>query len=268
MERLRFHRLGSPDGPAMVCLHGFLGRAGDWSAFAREWFLRNPDWRILAVELPGHDGRRACDLEEFVNRLVAFLELERISSCLLAGYSLGGRLALHAALRFPERFPIYLGVSTSAGLEDREARREADRRLAAKLRSCDDEGFQEFLREWWNLPVFDSPKKSPEALERFLVSRGEHDPALLAECLELWSPGVLEPLWDRLPEYPGRAFLAAGACDLKYVESAIRMASAFRNAEAAFIPDCGHRLLDEDSRGLARELRNWPPAARGLASPP
>ncbi|MFM8364821.1 MAG: alpha/beta fold hydrolase [Verrucomicrobiota bacterium] len=265
---MKFHRLGSLDGPAMVCLHGFLGRAGDWSAFAREWLLQYPDWRILAVELPGHDERPACDLEEFIKRLVALLDSETIRSCVLAGYSMGGRLALHAALRFPERFPFFLGVSTSAGLEDRETRREADRRVAARLRSCDQGGFREFLSDWWNLPVFDSPKKSPEALERFLASRANHDPVLLADCLELWSPGVLESLWDQLPEYPGRAFLAAGACDLKYVELAKRMAAAFQNAEVAVLPNCGHRLLDEDPRGLARELRNWPSALPTLASPP
>ena len=265
MERLKFHRFESAEGPAIVCLHGFLGRSEDWSAFAHEWLLQNPDWRIFALELPGHDGGRACDLEEFIKRLIALLDSEKISSCLLAGYSLGGRLALHATLRFPERFPFYLGVSTSAGLEDRTARREADRSLAARIRACDAAGFREFLREWWNLPVFDSPHKSSEAFERFLASRLDHDPVLLAECLEFWSPGLLEPLWDQLPNYSGRAFLSAGACDLKYVELSQRMASGFRNAQVTILPNCGHRLLEENPRVLARELGNWPSALQSLA---
>jgi 2-succinyl-6-hydroxy-2,4-cyclohexadiene-1-carboxylate synthase len=266
MERLKFHRLGSPDGPAMICLHGFLGQATDWMAFAEAWLSENPGWRICLVELPGHDGRPPCGVEELALRLIECLDEEGMASCALAGYSMGGRLALHAALRFPDRFPFFVGVSTTAGLVDREGRREADLSMAAQLRACDAAGFRNFLRDWWNLPVFDSPHKSPEALERFITSRSEHDPALIAECLELWSPGVLEPLWDRLPDYPGRAFFAAGACDLKYVELSRRMALAFRDAVVAVIPNCGHRVLEEDPRGLARELRNWPPAARGLAS--
>ncbi len=252
----------------MLCLHGFLGRATDWMAFAEAWLSENPGWRMCLLELPGHDGRPPCGVEELALRLVEWLDEEGIASCVLAGYSMGGRLAMHAALRFPDRFPLFVGVSTTAGLEDREGRREEDLRLAAQLRASDAGAFREFLHRWWNLPVFDSPRKSPGAFERFVASRAEHDPALLAECLELWSPGVLEPLWDRLPGYPGRAFFAAGACDLKYVELSRRMASSFRQAEAAVLPDCGHRVLEEDPIGLARELRNWPPAARGLASLP
>jgi 2-succinyl-6-hydroxy-2,4-cyclohexadiene-1-carboxylate synthase len=266
MERLSDQRLGAPDGPAMMCLHGFLGRGADWSEFAVEWLARNPEWRVFLVDLPGHDGSPPCGVEELARRLVDFLDREAIPACALAGYSMGGRLALHAAVSFPERFPVYIGVSTTAGLEDREARRDADRRLAAQLRGCDEAGFREFLRGWWNLPVFDSPHKSPAALERFLASRAEHDPALLAECLELWSPGVLDSLWESLPEYPGRAFLAAGACDLKYVELAQRMASAFQNAEVAVLPDCGHRVLEECPRRLVLELRNWPSLLAALAS--
>jgi 2-succinyl-6-hydroxy-2,4-cyclohexadiene-1-carboxylate synthase len=265
MERLKFHRLGSLDGPAIVCLHGFLGRATDWMVFAEAWLSENPGWRICLVELPGHDGRPPCGVEELALRLVELLDEEGMASCALAGYSMGGRLALHAALRFPERFPFFVGVSTTAGLEDRKGRREADLRLAAQLRSSDAGDYRNFLREWWNLPVFDSPQKSPEALDRFLASRADHDPALLAECLELWSPGVLEPQWDRLPVYPGCAILAAGASDLKYVELSRRMASAFRIAEVAILSNCGHRLLEEDSCGLARELGNWPPLLRRLA---
>jgi pimeloyl-ACP methyl ester carboxylesterase len=171
-------------------------------------------------------------------------------------------------LRFPERFPVFIGVSTTAGVEDWEARRQADLRIAERLRKCDRAAFGEFLKEWWNLPVFDSPKKKPEDFERFLADRIRHDPARMAECLELWSPGVMPSHWDDLADYTGCAFLAAGARDLKYVELSRRMASAFRNGNVSILPDCGHRLLDEDPLGLARELRNWPPVAQALASPP
>ena len=52
----------------------------------------------------------------------------------LVGYSLGGRLALHAALREPDRYRALVTVGASAGIEDvaeRTARLQADEKLAA-----------------------------------------------------------------------------------------------------------------------------------------
>ena len=255
MEGLNFSQFGPADGSALVCVHGFLGCAKDWRGFAEAL----PGWRVIAVVLPGHDGEPPGD---FGARLTAMLDGLGVRSAGLAGYSMGGRLGLRVALDFPERFPVFVGVSTTAGLEEGRAERlAADRLLAERLRCCDAEGFETFLREWWGLPVFESPKRSEEGLEKFLASRSRHDPRWLAECLEVWSPGMLSPLWERLPEYPGRALLVAGACDAKYSRLAERMAGAFRFGASEILPDCGHRILEEDPEGLARVFSRFAGAA-------
>jgi 2-succinyl-6-hydroxy-2,4-cyclohexadiene-1-carboxylate synthase len=255
MRGLRFECYGPADGPALVCVHGFLGCAQDWRGFAEAV----PDWQLIAVSLPGHDGEPPAD---FGAGLLATLNWLGVPSAGLVGYSMGGRLGLKVVLDFPERFPFFVGVSTTAGLEEgREERLAADRALAERLRGCDARGFEIFLREWWGLPVFDSPKRSAKGLEEFLASRLGHDPRLLAECLEVWSPGVLASLWQLLPGYPGRALLVAGACDEKYARLAERMAGAFRSGTSEILPDCGHRILEEDAEGLARCVSRFLEAA-------
>jgi 2-succinyl-6-hydroxy-2,4-cyclohexadiene-1-carboxylate synthase len=193
---------------------------------------------------------------------MAMLDGLGVRSAGLAGYSMGGRLGLRVVLDFPERFPVFVGVSTTAGLEEGRAERlAADRLLAERLRCCDAEGFETFLREWWGLPVFESPNRTDEGLQEFLASRLRNDPRLLAECLEVLSPGILPPLWERLPEYPGRALLVAGACDAKYARLAERMAGAFQFGTSEILPDCGHRILEEDPEGLARVFSRFAGAA-------
>src|SRR4051794_29646870 len=48
----------------------------------------------------------------------------------VVGYSMGGRIALHAALREPDRFASLVLIGVSAGVERREQRRRSDEALA------------------------------------------------------------------------------------------------------------------------------------------
>ena len=258
MDALKFQILGQKRGPALVCLHGFLGTGADWLPCAEEILRLRPDVQILLPDLPGHGESVSIPPENFVERLVATLDSVAIPYAALAGYSLGGRLAISAALSRPDRFPVFLGISTTAGIEspeERKSRREADAQLVTRLRQ---DSFESFLRDWWNLAIFDSPKKKNSA--EFLTSRRTQNPAALAEVLEKWSPGVLPSLWNELPAYPGDALFLAGEADYKYSLLARRMAESFRSAKTQILPGCGHRLLDEAPLELARAVLDFLPA--------
>jgi 2-succinyl-6-hydroxy-2,4-cyclohexadiene-1-carboxylate synthase len=234
MDALKFQILGAKGGPALVCLHGFLGTGADWQPFAKEILRLRPDVQILLPDLPGHGESVSIPPENFVERLAATLDSVGIPRAALAGYSLGGRLALSVALSQSDRFPAFIGISTTAGIEspeERKSRREA---------------------------VFDSPKKKNSA--DFLASRSTQNPAALAEVLEKWSSGVLPSLWNELPTYPGDALLLAGEADAKYSLLARRMAESFRSAKTQILPGWGHRLLDEAPLELARLVADFLPA--------
>lgn len=262
METLKFQTLGPSGGPTLVCLHGFLGTSSDWIPFAQELQRLRPDIQILLPDLPGHGESVSIPLQNFTARICETLDAAGISRATLAGYSLGGRLALAAAIEQPHRFPAFIGISTTAGIEnpdDRGARCEADAKLARRLR---EESFESFLRDWWSLPIFESPKKTPS--DEFLASRLTQNPAALAEVLEACSPGFLPALWSELCTYPGSALLLAGECDAKYSLLARRMAEAFRSAKTEILPACGHRLLEEGPRELARAVAEFLPANFGI----
>ena len=258
MDALKFQILGAKGGPALVCLHGFLGTGADWLPFAEEILRFRPDIQILLPDLPGHAESVSIPPDNFTERLASTLDSAEIPRAALAGYSLGGRLALSAVLSHPDRFPAFIGISTTAGIEspaERKSRREADSQLAMRLRQ---DSFESFLHDWWNLPIFDSPKKKNSA--NFLASRSIQNPAALAEVFKKWSPGVLPSFWKELPTYPGEALLFAGEADSKYSLLARRMAESFRSAKNQILPGCGHRLLDEAPLDLARSVADFLPA--------
>ncbi|MCH8837349.1 MAG: alpha/beta fold hydrolase, partial [Candidatus Marinimicrobia bacterium] len=118
-------------GPVVVLLHGFMGCLENWADLRRQ--LR-PQWRTMAIDLPGHGGTPIANFgaPDAFERLPAALEdlLDGFSrdSVHLLGYSMGGRVALALALRAPERFASLVLEGVSPGLETDEAcvARQAD----------------------------------------------------------------------------------------------------------------------------------------------
>ena len=120
---------GRPDRlaalPTVVLLHGFAATPRHWDRGSRQ--LPPGRFTPLALNLtdaapPSADG---------VSALVARAPIEHF---VLAGYSMGGRLALHTALAIPARVTRLVLISASAGIDDdgeRAARRAADESLAA-----------------------------------------------------------------------------------------------------------------------------------------
>ncbi|MDD1762916.1 MAG: alpha/beta fold hydrolase, partial [Methanothrix sp.] len=90
--------------PAVVFLHGFMGNAQDWNEIIS--FLE-PDFECLAPDLPGHGAALVPESQPFpgmhraAETVAQWLTERRIERYSLVGYSMGGRLALYMALRFP-----------------------------------------------------------------------------------------------------------------------------------------------------------------------
>jgi pimeloyl-ACP methyl ester carboxylesterase len=111
VEGIEVEYLVAGDGPEVVLLHGLGDSAEDW----REVMARlAPSYRLYAPTLPGFggdlgadgDGRRAGGFDpspdgyaRFVHAFVAAKDLRRP---VLAGHSIGGLVALRAALNQPD----------------------------------------------------------------------------------------------------------------------------------------------------------------------
>ena len=261
MGRLKFHTRGT-GGRRLLCLHGFLGEGSDWEKFADAFLADSPEWQVALIDLPGHSDEEVdwiCpEVNEFSQSLRDLVAAEGWGTAAVAGYSLGGRLGLHSALSFPEVFSVFIGISTTAGIEDeaeRARRADSDSALASRLRSGAD--FTGFLREWWHQPVFASPARRGGDLEEFAASRQWRDPVRMAACLETWSVGRMPSQWSGLPEYSGRALLLSGEADGKFTSAAVRMQAAFRNAEHHSIASAGHQLLVEKPQEVARAMDSF-----------
>jgi 2-succinyl-6-hydroxy-2,4-cyclohexadiene-1-carboxylate synthase len=223
----------------LLLLHGFTQTGAAWDGVARELAGR---YRLLAPDL----GTGPWEAE--LDRLTT-LAPPRFA---LAGYSMGGRLALALALRAPERVTRLVLVSASPGLADsaeRAARREADAALADRIEAI---GTEAFAREWAAQPLFaDQPPEVAAAAhaDRLRRSAAEH-----AAQLRGLGTGVMPPLWERLGELAMPVVLVAGERDAKYVEIAERMRERLPAAKLVVVPGAGHAVALEAPAAVAAAL--------------
>ena len=170
------------------------------------------------------------------------LEVERP---VMVGYSMGGRLALYVALRYPERCAGLFLESASPGLEsadERAARRASDEEKAKRLESGD---FDAFLRDWYRQPLFEPLAHNEGLLRRTISARRRNDPAELARSLRAMGTGSQPSLWKELEGLAVPALAVAGELDGKYAGISSRMAGISVKVEPVVIPGVGHNVHDE-----------------------
>lgn len=233
----------------VVLLHGFAGTGRLWDPVAAR--LEPERYRPLAPDLRGHGAAAA-------RRPIGFGEIARDVLGLvahpfaLAGYSLGGRVALHVALAAPERVSRLVLVSSTAGIEgqaERAARRQADEALAARIERA---GIDAFAGEWMAQPLFAGTP--PEAQAAWRADLLGNEPSDLAAALRAIGAGAMTPLWERLGELTMPAMVVAGERDEKYVALGRRLADALPRGELVVVPGAGHGIPREDPAALAALL--------------
>ncbi len=236
-----------------MLLHGFLGRGDDWVDVAN---ALETDFTVLTPDLPGHgDAVKRPDpeytMDGAADRLAELLNSENIQTAAVIGYSMGGRLALHFALRHPDRFEKLILISASPGLrseEERVARRSIDRQRATEI----EDDLIGFLDSWYKMPLF----QSLNDLERdaLIAKRSQNKPAELRKSLEGMGLGAQPSHWEHLQDLRVPAWALAGGTDPKFVSIAQEMASVSQ-VEAVVIPNASHAVPSERPQMLAELLQ-------------
>jgi len=208
-------------------------------------------YRALAPDIRGHgaaSARRPVTLEAVLSDLRAIAPA-RFS---LAGYSMGGRIALHGALAMPERVERLVLIGASPGLadeEERRARRGSDASLADEIEAST---IEEFAERWARTPALEgqSPAVARAAREDRLRSTTEG----LALALRGLGAATLPPLWDRLGELHPDVLLIAGERDLKFRRLGEQMAALIPSARLEVVAGAGHAVHLERPDEVARLL--------------
>jgi 2-succinyl-6-hydroxy-2,4-cyclohexadiene-1-carboxylate synthase len=173
----------------------------------------------------------------------------------IVGYSMGARLALHAALRAPDRLSALVLVGVTAGIEDaaeRADRRRSDESLAEWMERS---SIEEVVARWEQTPVLAT--QPAELRQRQRPGRLSHDPEKLAQLLRSAGQAATPPVWDRLATLAMPVLLTAGEQDRRYATAARRMAERLPNARVRLIEGAGHAPQLEAPEPFTALLREF-----------
>ena len=231
----------------IVLLHGFTQTGASWGPLSKH-LTSSP---VISPDLAGHGS--AVDVRDDL-ATAADRILDDHPGSILVGYSMGGRLALHAAVHDPSRLRGLVLIGATPGIADgaeREARRIRDNQLADRV---EDIGLEAFLTEWLDQPLFAT--LPPE--RRTLDDRRSNTVAGLAWSLRHWSTGVQDSLWDSLALVTCPVLLVTGSLDTKFTEIARSMLASIGSRSRHVIVDgAGHAVHLEQPRIVAELIDDF-----------
>ncbi len=170
--------------PALVFIHGGLADRSFWDGQLKTFSGRH---RIIALDLPGHGesgaNRRKWGIPEYGADVRAVVEAEKLERVVIIGNSLGGPVAIEAALLLPGRASGVVGVDTFQVLDFRITPEEARQRAEA-FRSDFSGGLKQMVRALFHADadsalIADAERRMsrtpPDAAYAMLLSLGGYD---------------------------------------------------------------------------------------------
>lgn len=203
-------------------LHGFLGKPSDWD------FL-NADFNVHAHEIAANNTLWQWAAE--FNQKIRSKEKK-----ILLGYSLGGRLALHALLDNPQQWSGAIIVSAHPGFttdEERTKRFQQDMEWAKRFAH---EPWERLMQEWNANPIFNKTKPPFTRYETDYVREN------LCNILQNWSLGKQENLQPHLSKVSIPILWIAGENDTRYASLAKTLNMAHPKSQRWIASNAAHRV--------------------------
>jgi len=238
----------------LVLLHGFGGAPAVWDAVRAE--LRGAR-EVVAPALFGHgpprdDERGVASFDDEVDRVARLLPAKPVD---VAGYSLGGRVALRLVVRHPDRVARAVLAGANPGLataEERAARHDGDERWASQIEAS---GIDAFFDAWEAQPLFATQRDLPASIRAYQRSiRRGHAPARLAAAMRVLSLARMPDTWGALPRVTAPVTWIAGERDAKFADIARRAAALVPRGDAVIVAGAGHNVVLEAPRDVADAL--------------
>jgi 2-succinyl-6-hydroxy-2,4-cyclohexadiene-1-carboxylate synthase len=208
---------------------------------------KNSNLDVIPVNLENYSSVGFdCWVEDFCEAVEIQLGQKK---SLILGYSLGGRLALHACLSRPDLWRGAIIVGADPGLESEEEKRlqlDIDLKWAERLKR---EPLEKLAEEWDAQAVFCGLENA--APRNF----DELDAAKLGKKFEVFSKGLQENLAPKLAELqkPPILFLS-GEKDQKYQQIGDELAKLCPVVKSQWVEDSGHRVPWENPESFCQVL--------------
>lgn len=254
MPRIALESLGgnhlnvetSGNGPPILAIHGFTGNLRTWDAFSTAMQKR---YSVVRIDVLGHGQSDSPEVVEFytmertISALAELLDKLSLPKVHWLGYSMGGRIALAAAVSLKERALSLVLESGSPGLAsslERAARVKSDESLAGKIKAS---GIESFINYWESLPMWASQARLPaETRTKLRAQRLTNNPVGLSNSLIGIGTGAQPSFHERLAEILVPTLFIAGEEDKKFAQTAQEMCRSVKTSQCRIVKESGHTV--------------------------
>jgi len=198
-------------GPPVVLIHGH-------SVDRRLWDPQVPalvaaGYRVIRYDVRGHGLSSAPPTgytwENYTLDLKGLLDALKVGPAALVGLSMGGAIALHFALTFPQQTAAVVAIDSA--LPGYHYSQELSGIISALVRAVRQEGARQALQRYWlPSPLFDGLRRFPDRfrlLERMVLEF----PAADYQDQTLYAPAALT---ERLGEVKAPTLVLVGELDM------------------------------------------------------
>ena len=226
-------------GEPVVLVHGLADDHRAWRRVVAPLMLHR---RVLLYDFRGHGGTAlgAADgtLQQLGDDLVALLDALGVERATIAGFSLGGTIAMRAAIDHPDRIGALALVGTSSRV-NRAARDWYEERAALVAR--DDPALRETLDADTEDVYRNRPQETPDGLA--IRRSSTADPRGYANACRAMASLHARPLDDELAAIRVPTAIVAGEADQHCPPRAGEIiAERIAGSHLAILPDTGHPL--------------------------
>lgn len=258
---LEFGSLGNPGHPPLIIMHGLLGSSRNWITVGK---LLAKYFNVFVLDLRNQGNSPHVDsmhYDDLVDDLVHWLEDKDIDKFYLLGHSLGGKVAMAYACRYPERllglivedmapkeyplrYEIEFVAMNSLNLETLKTRTEADHALEETI---PDRPWRQFILT--NL------------------TRGEDNKfhwQINLKALTKWLPEIMKnPIKDS-DKYEGPTLFLRGI-NSDFITDADypKIRRLFPNSSIVMIEHAGHNVHIDNTEGLVHAVKEFVGGVKG-----
>jgi len=232
------------------CLHGFFGSAHDFDGF--DFGVEKECLDFFYADVPTRNDFpfKECreSLKRFAKEFNHYVRTRDKNPSLL-GYSLGGRLALHALLDDPELWKKTVIISAHPGLcteAEKQERAAADLHLAKRF-LC--ENLAALRSEWEKNALFGGFRITREEIQ---FSRNT-----LSQALISWSLAEQQDLLPQLSDLQNDVLWVVGERDEKFLELGEKACQVMPGSRFCVIPQASHRAPWQQQQFFEECVRNF-----------
>jgi 2-succinyl-6-hydroxy-2,4-cyclohexadiene-1-carboxylate synthase len=222
-------------------IHGFLGLDSDWDYLKMDQIVSHDLFKDPLIP----------QANDFFGWAKRFNDHVNTDDSFIMGYSLGGRLALHALLDNPSKWAGAVIVSSHPGFQTEDEKKQRilnDYKWAERF---ENEPWEQLMKDWQGQTVF---ANIPHPLKR---NESEFDRKQLAHLLRSCSRGFQTNLIGSIQKVDKPILWVCGELDQVYTKSSEEISFSHPKSKIVVVKDAGHRVPWEQPKPFAHLVNQF-----------